>query len=64
MTLVNPMQFFSHRFAIAFLVASIFLGGVHAQTFQRVEQAGFGKMRDGTTAFTSTLLRNKRAIDS
>jgi len=59
MTLVNPMQFFSRRFAVVSLAASIFLGSVHAQTLQRVEQADFGKTREGTEVKLITLRNSK-----
>ena len=63
MTLVNLMQFFFRRFAF-FLVASIFLGSVHAQTFQRVEQADFGKTRDGTEVKLITLRKESVVASS
>ena len=63
MTLVNPMQFFSRRFVVVSLVAFIFLGSVHAQTLQRVEQADFGKTRDGSEVKLVTL-RNSNGMSA
>src|SRR5678815_5904070 len=54
-----PPSAFDYRFAVVFLVASIFLGSVHAQTLQRVEQVEFGKTRDGTEVRLITLRNSK-----
>src|SRR4029453_18510368 len=59
----SSMQFFSRRLAVVLLVASIFLGSVHAQALQRVEQADFGKTRDGTEV-KLIILRNSKGMSA
>lgn len=53
------MQIPFHRLALVSLVASAFLGSVHAQTLKRVEQADFGKTPDGSEVKLITLRNSK-----
>ena len=53
------MQIPFHRLALVSLVASAFLGSVHAQTLKRVEQADFGKTSDGSEVKLITLRNSK-----
>ena len=53
------MQFSFSRLALISLVASAFLGTVHAQTLKRVEQSDFGKTQDGSEVKLITLRNSK-----
>jgi aldose 1-epimerase len=57
------MQITSWRLAIVSLVASVFLGSVHAQTLRRVELAYFGKTQDGAEVELITL-RNAQGMSA
>jgi aldose 1-epimerase len=53
------MQISFWRLAIVSLVASLLLGSVQAQTLKRVDQADFGKTRDGSEVKLITLRNSK-----
>ena len=57
------MQISFLRLAIVFVVASVFLGSVRAQTLKRVEQADFGKTQDGSEVKLITL-RNAKGMSA
>ncbi|MES2568488.1 MAG: galactose-1-epimerase, partial [Verrucomicrobiota bacterium] len=53
------MHISSRRLAIVFLVVSVFLGSLQAQTLKRVEQSDFGKTQDGFEVKLITLQNAK-----
>ena len=56
-------QFSSWRFAITSFVLALFVGSLHAQPLNRVEQTDFGKAQDGSDIKLITL-RNARGMSA